>query len=94
MINTLYSYYWDIFKDWGIENWKSIRARRIYPKFTYRVVIVSDLLLRLMWTLTISPESLGIVLEPFIFTTILAAIEIMRRAQWNIFSKYSLLFFF
>ena len=38
-----------------------------------------------MWTLTISPESVGIVLNPVIFSAILAAVEIFRRVQWNLF---------
>jgi hypothetical protein len=38
-----------------------------------------------MWTLTISPESIGIVMDPLLFTSILAVVEIARRAQWNIF---------
>jgi hypothetical protein len=46
---------------------------------------VSNLILRLAWALTISPESIGIVMDPVLFTSILAGIEIARRAQWNIF---------
>jgi hypothetical protein len=46
---------------------------------------VSNLLLRLAWALTISPESLGIVMDPVLFTSLLATIEVARRAQWNIF---------
>lgn len=46
---------------------------------------MSNFVLRLAWALTISPESIGIVMNPVLFTTILAGIEIARRAQWNLF---------
>jgi hypothetical protein len=53
----------------------------------YYIAIVTNFAARWLWTLTVSPESLGIYseLNPLIFATILAAIEIIRRAQWNIF---------
>jgi len=38
-----------------------------------------------MWTLTISPESTRGLIHPDIFSTLLAAIEITRRAIWNLF---------
>ena len=41
--------------------------------------------MRLGWTLTISPGSIGIVLNPLGFAAMLATIEIVRRAQWNLF---------
>jgi hypothetical protein len=47
--------------------------------------MVSNFFLRLMWTLTISPGSIGIVMDPTSFAAILAAVEISRRAQWNLF---------
>lgn len=51
----------------------------------YYIAIPSNLILRLMWTLTISPESIGIVMNPLIFAAILSAVEIFRRAQWNLY---------
>src|SRR5689334_8413728 len=38
----------------------------------YYIAMVSNLLMRLMWTLTISPESIGILLDPLYFQIILA----------------------
>jgi hypothetical protein len=40
---------------------------------------------RLMWAFSISPGSLGVVLDPTEFATILAVVEILRRAMWNLF---------
>jgi hypothetical protein len=38
-----------------------------------------------MWTLTISPEQMGLILDPMIFSSILAFFDIMRRMMWNLF---------
>jgi len=49
------------------------------------MAMVSNFFMRLMWTFTISPGSIGIVMNPTGFAAILAAVEIVRRAQWNLF---------
>jgi hypothetical protein len=41
--------------------------------------------MRVLWTLTISPEAINSLLHPDLFTTLLAAIEIYRRCLWNLF---------
>jgi hypothetical protein len=51
----------------------------------YYVAAVVNLAARFLWTLTISPESIGIFLNPIIFSSILAGLEIARRAIWNLF---------
>jgi hypothetical protein len=50
----------------------------------------SNLILRLLWTFTISPDALGFVTpgQSNLLTTILAALEILRRAQWSILLFY------
>lgn len=90
VVNTGYCYYWDVFKDWGLEGIRAVRSKIVYPKNIYRFVIVIDLVLRLMWTLTVSPATIGIFLDPLIFATILAGVEIYRRAQWNVFSNFEM----
>ena len=52
----------------------------------YYISIGLNLVTRLMWTLTISPSSIGILMDPTWFATILAAVEIARRAQWNAYN--------
>jgi hypothetical protein len=47
--------------------------------------MATNFIMRLGWTLTISPGSIGIVLNPLVFATMLSTIEIVRRAQWNLF---------
>jgi hypothetical protein len=91
IIATVYSYGWDIYKDWSLgdrksQNWM-LRDQLLYPKWWYYAAAVANLVLRLMWTLTISPD----VVASFLglgkdgFTTVLVIVEVSRRAMWNIF---------
>jgi xenotropic and polytropic retrovirus receptor 1 len=91
--STCYTYYWDLVRDWsfiiletsGIRV-KSISTRteeRLLPDFSYYVGLASNLLLRLLWTLTVSPDAIP--LDPLITETGLSVLECLRRAQWNIF---------
>lgn len=85
IVSTIYSYTWDIFKDWGFPGFFQVpKTRNIFPRWFYFFAMSSNLLLRLMWTLTIAPDSIGIVLNPLIFGTILVAVEILRRGLWNL----------
>lgn len=91
IIATVYSYAWDIYKDWSIGDPRSVnwmlRDQLLYPKWWYYAAALVNLILRLMWTLTISPDSIAAVffLGRDGFTTLLVAVEISRRAMWNIF---------
>jgi len=94
IVATIYSTFWDIKKDWSLGNFrdknhKGLRKVLLYPIPWYYVALVSNAVMRLMWTLTISPNVLdaigGSVNASDILTTCLAVVEIFRRAQWNIF---------
>lgn len=59
---TLYSYSWDIVMDWGLlrgtlPGKKLLRDRLKYPKRIYYFSIVSNLILRFSWVLTLIPLS-------------------------------------
>jgi len=84
LVNTAYTYIWDVIMDWSL-SFKNLRPKLLYKRWWYYVAIVADLVLRCAWTLTISPQSIGIILDPLIFASILAVAEIFRRAMWNIF---------
>jgi len=84
VVSTFYSYLWDVWIDWSL-TFKSLRPNRLYPVWWYYTAIVLDFVLRCAWTLTISPQSIGIILDPLIFASILAVTEIGRRAMWNVF---------
>lgn len=47
--------------------------------------MIVNFALRILWTLTISPFMLGDFRFTEIFSTTLAAVEVTRRAIWNIF---------
>ena len=91
IIATVYSYGWDIYKDWSIGDPKSVnwmlRDQLLYPKWWYYTAAIVNLMLRLMWTLNISPDAIASLffLGKDGFTTVLVAVEISRRAMWNIF---------
>jgi len=89
VISTCYTFFWDMKKDWGLLDKEHgyLREQLLYPRKVYYICGLLNLIMRLMWTLTISPAALGVggYLDPLIFATILAGVEIVRRAQWNIF---------
>lgn len=59
-ISTIYSYIWDIKMDWGLfqKNDKHPFLRKYLnfePARNYYIIIISNLVMRLAWTLTLSP---------------------------------------
>jgi len=88
LTSTCYTYTWDIKKDWGLgmRSNQYLRPRLLYRnKKFYYAAMVANLIMRFMWTLTISPQAMGIIINPILFATILAGVEIVRRALWNLF---------
>lgn len=89
IINTCYTYTWDIKMDWGLfdnnnEN-KFLREEIVYSrKIYYYFAIVNDLVLRLTWTVSLSIGHLGL-MNSEVLKTILASLEIFRRFIWNFF---------
>lgn len=92
---TAYAYIWDITMDWGFVErnpdgpwWcpYQLRRERIYPyKSLYYLAAVLNLMGRLAWALTITPHSLFTGVPRGVTTTIIAVVEILRRAQWSLF---------
>lgn len=88
IISSCYTFAWDIRMDWGLfEKGHIIREELIYPhKVYYVLAVIEDMLLRWVWTLTISVGEGGSkILNDNIFKTVLAALEIFRRFVWNFF---------
>ena len=95
LINSLYSYWWDLTNDWGFDLLRSkpaagenlqphpfgLRARLLYPLPYYPFVVFANLVLRLTWSVKLSPhlhshsEGSGV-----IFWTEVA--ELVRRWMW------------
>lgn len=86
-----YSYCWDIYMDWGLLRTKEpgrygLRDKLNYPTWFYYYAIVSDLILRFTWLITIMP--LGNPNSAFnnfqVMSFILILSECFRRAQWSL----------
>ncbi|OWA51829.1 putative Xenotropic and polytropic retrovirus receptor 1-like protein [Hypsibius exemplaris] len=84
VINSCYTFYWDVYMDWGLELHKKTRPKglKFHHITIYYLAIVEDLLLRFAWSITIAVDGL---LEKEITLSILAAAEIFRRFVWNVF---------
>lgn len=87
--STLYSYVWDLKVDWALLNKDSdnfmLRNKLTYKRYSYYFMMVLNLVLRLAWVLTLSPniteKTFG---SPEIFRLVTGALEITRRGIWNI----------
>ena len=89
IISSVYSYWWDIKKDWGLGDPKAdswmLRNNLIHSPLVYYFIMVSDAILRICWIVTISPASFGLNISPPFIALLFSALEVYRRFQWNIF---------
>ncbi|GAB6031448.1 hypothetical protein CHUAL_009219 [Chamberlinius hualienensis] len=90
IVNSLYSYIWDLKMDWGLfdknagEN-KFLREEVVYSSNGYYYfAVVEDFILRFGWTLSVSLIESGYI-HSDIMVTILAPLEVFRRFVWNFF---------
>ncbi|KAK3942189.1 protein ERD1 1 [Diplogelasinospora grovesii] len=97
MVNSFYSFYWDVAKDWDLTLFSDARERNapdhpfglrrrllIHKPAVYYAVIVVDLLLRCTWSLKLSPHLDHITdFESSIF--VIQFLEVFRRWMWIFF---------
>ena len=87
--SSLYSYFWDVYMDWGLGRLKHafLGSRLMYPnKSYYYAVMAMDLFLRFMWVTTLIPPQSGAKFEiPNYLTLVTMAIELFRRMCWGFF---------
>jgi hypothetical protein len=87
--SSCYSFAWDLTRDWGLlrsdSKYRFLRQKLVYksPKLYYWA-IVSNLVLRFTWILSISPNIVNETIRPELFTMILGMAEVFRRSQWNV----------
>ena len=66
-ISTVYSYYWDLTKDWGFLEKNSkhrfLRNQIAYKPYVYYIIICANTILRFAWILSISPSFVSSVLH-------------------------------
>jgi hypothetical protein len=97
LVNSLFSFYWDVAKDWDLTLFSSSKERNspdhpfglrrrllVHKPVVYYVVIFLDLLLRCTWSLKLSPHLDHITdFESSIF--IIELLEVFRRWVWIFF---------
>lgn len=90
VISTLFSFYWDLKYDWGLleksRKHKYLRDSLNYgsDKLYYSMVAI-NLLLRLSWIFTLSPNIVASFhIMPAMFTLITGSLEIVRRGLWSL----------
>lgn len=95
LLNSLYTFYWDVAKDWDLtlfdskernspEHPTGLRRRIVFPPWTYYAVIVGDFVLRFSWAFRLGP---GLTRLPDGEGTVflLQALEVFRRWVWIFF---------
>ncbi|WPH03703.1 Hypothetical protein R9X50_00658600 [Acrodontium crateriforme] len=86
LINAIYSFYWDIYRDWDFDLRRyNLRSRRIWePVEIYWAMVPVDLVLRLAWAFKLSSHlSYYYDLEAGLF--LLEILEVVRRFLWVFF---------
>jgi len=88
ILSTLYSYYWDLYMDWGLlrsnePGKRYLRSKMLYPVWFYYFAAVSNLVMRLMWIVSIFNSIYPIwFIQSQTNFLILSIVEGLRRAQW------------
>ncbi len=88
LISTIYSYLWDIKMDFGFlqpysPNWP-LRDKLSYrEKGFYYFCMISNLFLRFLWVLSVSPEVVYRFIRPEFLSFLIYTMEVTRRGMWN-----------
>jgi hypothetical protein len=87
LASTIYSYIWDIKKDFGFlqkgENFP-LRDKLSYKnRFFYYFCLITNLFLRFLWVLTVSPDIVYRFIRPEFFMLFIYSGEALRRGMWN-----------
>eukprot|EP00037_Helgoeca_nana_P025890 m.287574 g.287574 ORF g.287574 m.287574 type:complete len:441 (-) comp27078_c0_seq1:1152-2474(-) len=95
VINTVYSFLWDVFKDWGLgrprssvgkPQWLFLRPVLAYSlPLYYYVIIVVDLALRGCWSLKLSSHLQRYGSHGQVFILVFEILEVLRRWAWIYF---------
>lgn len=90
MISTCFSFYWDIYFDWGLLQ-KSKRNPYLRDDLCYGgrglyyFIMIINFVLRLSWVFSLSPNIVASFhILPVLFSLITGSVEIIRRGVWNL----------
>ncbi|GMH31214.1 hypothetical protein Nepgr_033057 [Nepenthes gracilis] len=86
---TIYQLYWDFVKDWGLLQFHSRNAwlrneLMLRHKFIYYLSMVLNLILRFAWLHTVLHPNFRNI-DYRVMGLLLAALEVIRRGQWNFY---------
>ena len=90
IITTLYSYIWDVTMDWSLLRLKSkhlfLRSNLIFSPIYYYIAMITNLILRFSWTLTLFIDTSfhGSMFGINVFVFFISFCEIFRRIHWSI----------
>jgi hypothetical protein len=87
IFSAIYSSYWDIKYDFGFlqpgPNYP-LRDKLSYKnKFFYYFTMVTDLFLRFVWMVSVSPEVISGYIRPEFLSLLIFSLEAFRRGMWN-----------
>ncbi len=79
LLSSLYAYTWDLKMDWSLlrRNNRNCFLRKyltFLPSRNYYIIVTANLLMRLTWTLTLSPSIVSLFGSPSLFTLITGTI--------------------
>jgi len=87
VINTAYSVFWDIDRDWGLQLFRRTpallgpRPVLFHPRLMYLLAVLSNALMRVLWLYKLSPH----LRSDLVVLSTAGAIECLRRWQWLYF---------
>lgn len=85
-VSTIYSYTWDIKMGWALcqDGHGLLRAETYFSPWFYYAAILLNLVFRVTWILTISPDVINTVFwKPELSALALGFTEMIRRTIWN-----------
>lgn len=87
LIHALFTFFWDIYMDWGLFRiWKGyvLRPTLYYSKWTYFVAIGIDFVIRFACTAKLTLAIVYHLDSDWIYTLLILS-EVLRRVLWNFF---------
>ncbi|BBN02132.1 xenotropic and polytropic retrovirus receptor 1 [Marchantia polymorpha subsp. ruderalis] len=88
-ISSFFGIYWDLVKDWGLMQSKSVNPwlrdhLLLKHKFAYYISIVVNISLRMAWLTAVLVEQ-TFDLDDSTIDAVLAVLEVIRRGHWNFY---------
>jgi len=87
ILSTIFTFTWDVTMDWGLWENGKMRKSLIFSHWSWHYwVMISNLILRFTWTLTLTPFSVFTDANVYQYVTVplIAFLEIFRRYQWTL----------